>query len=70
MLTCRMWVTCVKYPMAERLQGHLCILSRGEQAGGLEMLRASFNLPLEAVQELCIASSTSRAGFIFHPVQA
>lgn len=71
MLTCRMWVTCVKYPVAEMLQGRLCQLSRGnpgEQAGGLDILWALFALPVEAVQEHCIASSASRAGCIFHPI--
>lgn len=73
MLTCRMWVTCFKYPVTERLQGHLCQLSRGnpgEQAGCLDILQAFFNLPVEAVQEHCIASPAWRAAYIFHPIIA
>lgn len=64
-------MTCVKHPVAERLQGHLCQLSRGnpgEQAEGLDILWAFFNLPVQAVQKHCIGNSASRTDYIFHPV--
>lgn len=66
-------MACVEYPVLERLQAHLCWLSRGnpgEQAGGHGLLWAFLNLPVEAVQERCVARSASGAVYTIYPVTA
>lgn len=57
-------VTCVEHPVVERLQAPLCWFSRGNPGGwtgGHGLVWAFLTLPVEALQECCVADSTSRA---------